>query len=65
MKATSIISRRCKVMNFELTPEEAKILYEYLKYEYVSYENLQLLELVRRLRKYITEMEDSGDLPHC
>lgn len=39
-----------------LSLSELKMLYEYLEHQYISYENIQLIELVRAMRKIVDEL---------
>lgn len=38
-----------------LTKDEIKLLWKFLAYEYISYENLPLLELVRKISSIANE----------
>lgn len=39
----------------ELTIEELRILYEFLEHQYVSYDNIELIKIVRKIQKLIEE----------
>ena len=39
----------------KLTIEELKLLLNFFADEYISYENLPLIELIRKIRKYVEE----------
>ena len=48
---------------FILTEKEIRVLYEFLLHEYISYENLELLEFVRSLGKIVDELDSETSRP--
>lgn len=42
-----------------LTKKELEILWQFLAHQYISYENIELLTLVRRLGKTVDELADA------
>lgn len=44
-----------KFLKTYLTKEEIKILFEFLSHQYIDYENLPLLELVRKISSIANE----------
>ncbi len=43
--------------NFQLTPEQAKNLYDYLSKQFVHYEDYQLHDTIKQLRHYVENYE--------
>lgn len=46
-----------KQKNFQLTPEQAKNLYEWIAREFISYENTLLHDTIKQLRHYVEKNE--------
>lgn len=46
----------CPDPGYDFTIEEIKILYEYFKHEYISYENPELLSTVRKISRIVNDI---------